>query len=374
MEVKILNSNSNEDKDFINNDLIRKKSFEDIYNEWNKYIIKNGKKIRVRLPNLIQKYKKTLENIDGKYFSSSLILYTSYDIFEDFKDSKISVMIIDNKIEAFAIGFTWPDCFYISRVRSNIKGGCTNIISKLIDSWWDKQNLKFFSTELNNDSCIKLHVQDNNLSAIGCYKKFGFKMTDEILNGETIMILTKEAYVEKYLLPKTEQKLEIKKTHTNQNVIEKLDEMDEKLLEKTKELMMEYCNENHPTAAGMIHKNGHIVFGLSSSNPLGYDVHAEHSVISQARIYDKNNENYIGIVAMSKPKDNSKYRVKSPCGICRELLKFFYPNIYVIVPDNDQIEHVKIISKYLLPFPYISTRYPQKEKLEFDYKIFNKET
>ena len=30
------------------------------------------------------------------------IKVTSYDIFEDFKDSKISVMIMDNKIEAFA--------------------------------------------------------------------------------------------------------------------------------------------------------------------------------------------------------------------------------------------------------------------------------
>jgi hypothetical protein len=53
-------------------------------------------------------------------------------------------MIVSNKIEAFAVGHIWPDCFYISHVRSKIKGGCTNIISKLVDSWWDKQKLKFF--------------------------------------------------------------------------------------------------------------------------------------------------------------------------------------------------------------------------------------
>jgi cytidine deaminase len=375
MEVKILNSNSQEDQNFINNDPVRKQSFEDIYNEWNKYIIEKGGKIRVRLPNIIndEKYKKILENIDGKYFSSSVIFYKSNDIFELFRDTKISIMIVDNKIEAFTVGYTWPDCFYISNVRSNIKGGCTNIISKLIDSWWDKKNLKFLPTDSNNDPPIKLHVQEKNLAAVGCYKKFGFKMTDEVLKGETVMILTKEAYAEKYLLPKIEQKLDAKKTHTDQNVIEQLNDTDEKLLEKTKEFMMEYCNENHPTAAGMIHKDGHIVYGLSATNPLGNDVHAEHSVISQARIYDKNHENYIGIVAMSKPKDNSKYRVKSPCGICRELLKFFYPNIYVIVPDNNPKDHIKILSKYLLPYPYVSTRIPPTEKLNFNYKIFNNE-
>jgi cytidine deaminase len=372
MEVKIIQSNIQDDQDFINNNPILKKNLEVLYNEWNIELIEKNKKMRIRLPNLIEKYKDTLENIDGKYFSSSLILYTSYDIFKQFKDAKITIMIINGKIEAFAVGHVWPDCFYISHVRSKIKGGCTNIISKLIDSWWDKQKLKFLPTELDNDPPIKLHVIEKNLSAIGCYKKFGFKISDEILNGETVMILTKDAYAEKYLLPLYESKLEAKKIHTDQNIIEQLNDMDENLLEKTKEFMSEYCNENHPTAAGMIHKDGHIVYGLSATNPLGYDVHAEHSVISQARIYDKNHENYIGIVAMSKPKDNSKYRVKSPCGICRELLKQFYPNIYVIVPDNDPKDHIKILSKYLLPYPYVSTRIPSTEKLNFDYKIFNK--
>ena len=375
MEVKILNSNSQEDQDYINNNSSRKQSFEDIYNEWNKYIIEKGGKIRVRLPNIIndEKYKKTLENIDGKYYSSSVIFYKSNDIFELFRDTKISIMIVNNKIEAFTVGYVWPDCFYISNVRSNIKGGCTNIISKLIDSWWDKENLKFFPTDSNNDPPIKLHVQEKNLAAVGCYKKFGFKMTDEVLKGDTVMILTKEDYAEKFLLPLYKNKLEAKKTHTNQNIVEQLNDMDEKLLEKTKEFMMKYCNENHPLAAGMIHKDGTIVYGLSSTNPLGNDVHGEHSVISQAHIYDKNNENFIGLVAMTKPKENSKYRIKAPCGICRELIKQFYPNIYVIVPDNDPTKFVKVIAKYLLPFPYVSSKVINQEKLNFNYKISNNE-
>lgn len=216
MEIKILYSSNQEDQDFINNNSIRKQSFEDLYNEWNIELIEKNKKMRIRLPNLIEKYKDVLENIDGKYFSSSLILYTSYDIFKVFKDAKISIMIVNNKIEAFTVGHVWPDCFYISHVRSKIKGGCTNIVSKLIESWWDKQNLKFFPTELDNNPSIKLHVQEANLSAVGCYTKFGFKMTNEILNGETVMILTKEAYVEKYLLPQTIKTLQ---NRLNKNIL-----------------------------------------------------------------------------------------------------------------------------------------------------------
>jgi hypothetical protein len=69
MEVKILQSNNQEDQDFINNNPIFKKNLEDLYNEWNIELMEKNKRIRIRLPNLIEKYKDTLENIDGKYFS-----------------------------------------------------------------------------------------------------------------------------------------------------------------------------------------------------------------------------------------------------------------------------------------------------------------
>jgi len=44
MEIKILNSNNQEDQDFINNNPIRKQSFEDLYNEWNIELIEKNKK------------------------------------------------------------------------------------------------------------------------------------------------------------------------------------------------------------------------------------------------------------------------------------------------------------------------------------------
>jgi len=206
-ENKIIHFNKQEDKDFINSNLGRKESFEKIYNEWNEYIINTRGKIRIRLPNLIEQYKDILENVNEKYYSKKFIFYTSNDIFEQFKNDKFSILLNNNEVVAFAAGIIWQDCFYISHVRSNIKGGCTSVISKLLNSWWNRDKLKFFSTELNNDPTVKLHVLINNLSAVGCYKKFGFKFTDEILNDETVMILTKESYAENYLLPLYENKL-----------------------------------------------------------------------------------------------------------------------------------------------------------------------
>jgi hypothetical protein len=65
-----------------------------------------------------------------------------------------------------------------------------------------------------------LSVTYDNMSAINCYKYFGFT---DVINSETIvknffgeeerffkMILTKEAYIEKYLLPLYENKLKEK--------------------------------------------------------------------------------------------------------------------------------------------------------------------
>jgi len=213
MEVKIIHSNKKEDRDFINNNQSLKLSFESIYNKWIPEMIKQFGKIRIRLPNLIEKYKSQLELIDGKYFSKLPIDYTFNDIIEKQKNDRnynISLLILNNEIVATATGSLWPDCYYISLVRSNYKGGCTSVISKLLDSWWDNKNLKFSSFNSINDPPVKLHVLPDNLPAIGCYKKFGFVMTEESLKGEYLMILTKESYAKNYLIPLLENKLKNK--------------------------------------------------------------------------------------------------------------------------------------------------------------------
>jgi ribosomal protein S18 acetylase RimI-like enzyme/cytidine deaminase len=378
-ELIILDSNKEEDRNFIINNHKLSKEFEEMEYFWSEYEVNmsNGDGMLIISPSAIKKYKSQLLLADnGNYYSLKTIKLTALEIFESHPNSKFSIMIIDNILVGCAIGFKKisENNYAIKHVRSIMKGACTKIVQNLVNSYWDTKKLQFIPFDTNNDPSFQLYVLKINDGAIGCYKKCGFEKVDSpTINMK--MILTKEKYIEKYILPKTEQKLETKKSHTDQNVVEKLDEMDEILLKKTKEFMIEHCNSDHPLVAGMLHKNGHIVYGLSSTNPLGNDVHGEHSAISQAHIYDKNKENFISLVCMTPPKNNdTKYRIKAPCGICRELLKQFYPNIYIIVPDNDPIQSVKIISKYLLPFPYVSSRVPVVEKLEFDYKIFNKKT
>ena len=69
---------------------------------------------------------------------------------------------------------------------------------------------------------------------------------------------------------------------------------------------------------------------------------------------------------------DKKYKIKSPCGICRELIRFHYPDLYIIVPkctdvitvdDINLNELIKIKAKYLLPFPYVSSKLPDDCKI-----------
>jgi hypothetical protein len=210
MKSIIIQSFLSSDRNIINNNPIYKSSFENIYNQWNEYLIQTEGKIRIRLPSLIEKYKGTLEVIDAKYFSKTVIYFTSDEIFDIFNNNIFSVVIDDNnEIKAMAIGHTWPDCYYISHVRSNLPGGgCNKVISKLLDFYWDNNELEF--TQINDikNPLIKLHVRRDNIPAIKCYCKFGFDFTNEkMYNDDYLMILTKESYVKNYLLPLYNERL-----------------------------------------------------------------------------------------------------------------------------------------------------------------------
>lgn len=57
------------------------------------------------------------------------------------------------------------------------------------------------------------------------------------------------------------------------------------------------------------------------------------------------------IVAVFLANENSQPEIISPCGACRELLRFYSDNIRVIFTKNGRIR--KRAVKYLLPEPYI---------------------
>jgi cytidine deaminase len=152
--------------------------------------------------------------------------------------------------------------------------------------------------------------------------------------------------------------------YLEKNVIEELNEKDNILLKKLEEFVKDNCSEEYPLAAGIMHNSGIIHYGLASKSHLGYDVHGEHAVLSQARIFDKNKKNYLSLVAIS-----AKNKLKAPCGICRELIRYHYPEIYVIVPHPNTGKLVKIMSKYLLPYPYISTQLPESSKFDDNIEV-----
>ena len=176
METKILYFSDQKDKDFINNNSIYKKDFE---------------------------YLCNISDINK--------------IFDNFKDSIISIVILDNHIVSMAAGWKDKDYLSITDVFTSIlhrgKGLCKSVVGSLLKYWWDNSKLQF-----KNDFSIKLGVTNNNIAAIKCYKHFGFmerpNSVSETINslGENIirmgMILTKESYAEKYLLPLIEKKLQ----------------------------------------------------------------------------------------------------------------------------------------------------------------------
>ena len=118
-----------------------------------------------------------------------------------------------------AKGEETKECLYITNVFTSEshrgKGGCKAVIKSLLIHWYT-----YTSNGFINDLSVMLSVTYDNISAINCYKYFGFT---DIPNSKTIattaigeeetrikMILTKEAYIEKYLLPLYENKLKEK--------------------------------------------------------------------------------------------------------------------------------------------------------------------
>ena len=164
--------------------------------------------------------------------------------------------------------------------------------------------------------------------------------------------------------------------------MEELTDNDKELLIKLHLFVNDKCSNDHPLASAMLHKDNKIIFGLSSKSPLGYDVHGEHTLVGNSYMYDNDCNNFLSLVNMTRslPDDdgNKTYKIKSPCGICRELLRYHYPDLYIIVSrnlsnikikENNFNDLIKIKSKYLLPYPYISSKLPEKSKINNDIKI-----
>jgi len=183
METKILNFNNQEDIDYISKNSI---------------------------------FKKDFENLANRYSSDSMDIFIKRP---KYLNGIFAIAILDNHIISMAKGEETKECLYITNVFTSElnrgKGGCKAVIKSLLKHWYN-----YLTDGFINDLPVILGVTYDNMPAINCYKYFGF---NDIPNSKTIattaigeevtrikMILTKEAYIEKYLLPLYENKLKEK--------------------------------------------------------------------------------------------------------------------------------------------------------------------
>lgn len=184
MEVKIIDPTNQTDIDFIKNNPQFKQDFEDLAS-WYR-----------------ENKKKSFEEILNPPAEWGIVSFI------------FGVGILNSRIVSYAMGYQNSYGLGISGVYSSVRniGGCKNVVEKIFDHYWDKEKLQFI-----NDLSFSFNVVQDNIPAIKCYTKFGC-ISDPNWSGLTKneegikvpayrMILTKELYAEKYLLPEAERKL-----------------------------------------------------------------------------------------------------------------------------------------------------------------------
>ncbi len=144
------------------------------------------------------------------------------------------------------------------------------------------------------------------------------------------------------------------------NHLEELSDIDKILIEKTRETMKKnYDYDTHAVCVGILDDQDQMFFGLALKCPNGTNTCGEPSALSNADINSKTKK-YKSVVAVKGKFDPPQ--IIPPCGICRELFNFHCPNIKVIIDSENKIK-----AKKLLPFPYFSSRFPERlKKIEDD--------
>ncbi len=140
------------------------------------------------------------------------------------------------------------------------------------------------------------------------------------------------------------------------NVLVNINKYDKELILKCEKLIKKYyIKDKHAVITGILDSDNKMFFGLSQGSPSGVSICGEPCALSQATLKSKTGK-FKTIVSLRGKLEPPL--VIPPCGICRELLRYHYPNINVIILDESSEKHQlkKIKSKYLLPYPYYKTR------------------
>ncbi len=112
-------------------------------------------------------------------------------------------------------------------------------------------------------------------------------------------------------------------------------------------LMTAHHSQNHRVAAAMRGGSGAIYLGLHIGSKR-INVCAESSALANARIAQEDTIHSVVAVSMD---GNGEPQVTNPCGVCRELLRSYGAETFVLVDAEGAVEKVRI--KELLPYPWM---------------------
>ncbi|MCX6499631.1 MAG: hypothetical protein NTU93_12660 [Arthrobacter sp.] len=127
-----------------------------------------------------------------------------------------------------------------------------------------------------------------------------------------------------------------------------LSSADVELYEAARRLLITaHHSENHRVAAAMRGGSGTIYLGLHIGSKR-INVCAESSALANARIAQEDTIHSVVAVSMD---GSSEPQVTNPCGLCRELLRSYGAETFVLVDAEGEVEKVRI--KELLPYPWM---------------------
>jgi len=125
-----------------------------------------------------------------------------------------------------------------------------------------------------------------------------------------------------------------------------LSDKDYQLVDRAKETFVEYHDpKHHEVSAAIRTSSGNVYTAMSLDTTIGTDaVYAEPIAIGRAIM---NDETQIDVSVAIWEGPDGEMGVISACGICRELIRDYNPETWIIVPEDDSL--VKYRVSELLP-------------------------
>jgi cytidine deaminase len=117
-----------------------------------------------------------------------------------------------------------------------------------------------------------------------------------------------------------------------------------------------FVNGRHHIGAAILDADGNVFFGLHMEAMVGRAAMcAEPVALANAQMAGAARLELLVAIRHPKPTEGGRHEIVSPCGICREILLDYAPDIDVIVPANGSFARVRLAD--LLPHKYVGTRW-----------------